>query len=118
MGDFTAGGFEAHVENGKLVIDKEGKFTKFVPSCPQLTFNAAESLKKGNSVTYITERCVITRTKEGLNIVEVAPGIDYQKQIIDLCPGVKFNVPSGGPKPMLPEIFQEKWGKLKDHVAK
>lgn len=118
MGDFTAGGFEAHIENGKLVIDKEGKFAKFVPECPQLTFNAKESLKKGNTVTYITERCVIKYTDEGLVLAEVAPGIDYQKQILDICPGVKFIIPPGGPKSMPPEIFEEKWGKLRDHMSK
>lgn len=114
MGTFTVGGLKCHVEDGKMVIDQEGRFAKFVPECPQLTFNAEESLKKGNTIKFITERCVIERTEEGLVLQEVAPGIDYQKQVVDVCPGVTFIIPEGGPKLMNPDIFQEEWGGLHD----
>ncbi len=118
MGTFSVGGLECHVEDGKMVIDKEGKFMKFVEECPQLTFNAAEALKKGNSILYITERCVIRRTEEGLILEEIAPGIDLQTQILDLVKGVEFIIPEGGPKLMDPAIFMEKWGGLKDIMTK
>ena len=114
MGEFAAGGLEGKVENGKLVITKEGKFPKFVAECEQVTLDAVETLKRGNTLTYITERCVIICTNDGLILSEVAPGIDYKKQILDLCPGVDFIIPQGGPKSMPPELFQEKWGGLKD----
>lgn len=112
MGNFNVGGAKCHVEDGKMVIDQEGKFQKFVKQCPQLTFNADEALKKGHEILFITERCVIRRTEEGLILEEVAPGIDMHKQIIDLIPDVHLIIPEGGPKSMPPEIFQEKWGGL------
>ena len=97
-----------------MIIDKEGKYPKFVEKCPQLTFNAEESLKKGNSILFVTERCVIRRTWDGLVIEEIAPGIDLQTQIIDQCPNVKFIVPEDGPKLMDEGLFREEWGELKE----
>ena len=48
MGSFTAAGLKTHIEDGKLVIDQEGKFKKFVKSCVQVSFNADEYVKRGN----------------------------------------------------------------------
>jgi propionate CoA-transferase len=118
LGTFTAGDIKCHVEDGKMVIDHEGEYAKFVGQCPQLTFYAEESLKKGNTILFITERCVIKRTWDGLVLEEIAPGIDMQTQIIDLIPEVKLIIPEGGPKLMDPAIFQEKWGGLRDIVTK
>lgn len=118
MGNFKVGGLECHVEDGKMIIDKEGKYPKFVEKCPQLTFNAEESLKKGNTILFVTERCVIRRTWEGLVIEEIAPGIDLQTQIIEQCPNVTFIVPEGGPKLMDEALFQEEWGGLREIMMK
>ena len=112
VGTFTAGGIQCKVEDGKMVIEQEGKFKKFVDSCPQLTFNADQSLGKGNKIIFITERCVIERTKEGMVLTEIAPGIDLQTQILDQM-GFAPVIPQGGPKLMDAELFQPKWGKLK-----
>lgn len=112
LGTFTAGGVKCHVEDGKMVIDQEGRFPKFVPSCPQLTFNAEQSLKRGNTILFVTERCVIKRTEEGLIITEIAPGIDLQTQILDQAQ-IPFIIPEGGPKLMPAELFQEEWGGLR-----
>ncbi|MDR0518644.1 MAG: acylcoa--acetate/3-ketoacidcoatransferase [Clostridiales Family XIII bacterium] len=111
-GSFTAGGIECAIEDGKLVIKKEGKFKKFVKSCPQLTFNAEQSLKLGNRILFVTERCVIERTTEGMVLKEIAPGIDLQTQILDQC-DVDFIIPEGGPALMDPKLFQPEWGGLK-----
>jgi len=113
VGTFTAGGLKCHVEDGKMVIDQEGKFKKFVNKCPQLTFNAEQSLKAGNTILFITERCVIERTTEGMVLTEIAPGIDLQKDILDQME-FKPIIPEGGPKLMDPAIFQPKWGKLRE----
>ena len=83
VGSFTAGGLKCHIEDGKMCIDQEGRFDKFVESCAQLSFNAQQCLAKGNRVTFITERCVIKRTAQGMVLAEVAPGIDIQTQILD-----------------------------------
>lgn len=113
IGTFTAGGIKCKVEEGKMVIVKEGKFKKFVKNCPQLTFNADQSLKKGNRILFITERCVIERTTEGMLLVEIAPGIDLQTQILDQMEFAPI-IPVGGPKLMDPEIFYPAWGKLRE----
>ena len=113
MGTFTAGGLECHVEDGKLHIDQEGRFNKFVDHCVQVSFNAAQCLKKGNKISYITERCVFERTEEGLVLTEIAPGIDLQTQVLDHM-GFRPIVPEGGPKLMDAALFQENWGRLKD----
>ncbi len=117
VGTFTAGGVKTKIEDGKMIIEEEGKFKKFVESCPQLTFNADQSLRRGNKILFITERCVIERTKEGMILKEIAPGIDLQTQILDQ---MEFQpiIPEGGPKLMNPEIFQEKWNKLPEYLEK
>ena len=113
VGTFTASGLKCHVEDGRLVIDQEGRFHKFVESCVQLSFNAGKSLERGNKVTFVTERCVLERRPEGLVLTEIAPGIDLQTQVLDQM-GFKPIIPEGGPKLMDPAIFEETWGHLKD----
>lgn len=115
VGTFTAGGFEAHVEDGKLVIDKEGKFDKFVDTCEQVSFNGTEYLKRGGRLVYVTERCVIERTEAGLVVTEIAPGVDLQKDVLDHMKG-GYVLPEGGPKLMPAEIFQETWGNLRNII--
>ncbi|MGI6020482.1 MAG: acyl CoA:acetate/3-ketoacid CoA transferase [Lachnospiraceae bacterium] len=110
VGTFTAKGLVEHIEDGKLVIDQEGKFDKFVDTCVQLSFSAIECLKKGNKVTFITERCVIEATMDGLMVTEVAPGIDLQKDVLDHM--AAYILPEGGPKLMDAALFQEEWGGL------
>ncbi|MDD7408869.1 MAG: CoA-transferase [Anaerovoracaceae bacterium] len=112
MGTFTTKGLKEHIENGKLVIDQEGKLPKFVKRSDQLTFVAPEALKKGHELIYVTERCVFKGTLEGLVLTEIAPGIDLEKDILAHM-GFKPIIPEGGVKLMDPAIFQEKWGGLK-----
>lgn len=83
-GTFTAGGLKAHIENGKLKIDQEGKGSKFLKHVEQVTFSGRYAFKNKQPVLYVTERCVFELREDGLYLIEVAPGIDIQKQIIDL----------------------------------
>ena len=114
-GTFTAGGLKTHIENGKLIIDQEGKFKKFVLHSPQIAFNAAESVKDGHSIIYVTERCVLIRDERGVVLSEIAEGIDLQKDILDQMefPPV---MPKEGVRTMPPEIFLDKWGHLSDYM--
>ncbi|HOO37191.1 MAG TPA: acyl CoA:acetate/3-ketoacid CoA transferase [Deltaproteobacteria bacterium] len=82
VGSFTAGGLEVAVEDGTLRIVKEGRVRKFVDRVEQLTFSGEYALKKNLSVLYITERCVFSLTEKGLKLVEIAPGVDIERDII------------------------------------
>jgi propionate CoA-transferase len=81
-GTLTAGGLEIAVENGALRIVREGRAQKFVPRVEQLSFSAARSRQVGQDVLYVTERAVFRLTAEGLQLVEVAPGIDVETQVL------------------------------------
>jgi len=83
-GTFTVGGLEVEVADGKLKIVKEGKIRKFVTSLEQVSFSAAHAVQNKQRVLYITERAVFTLTAEGLELIEVAPGIDIDSQIFEL----------------------------------
>ncbi len=80
-GTLTAGGVKVHVEGGKLKITQEGKIKKFIDQVQHLTFDGGYALEKGQDVTYITERAVFKLKPHGLVLIEVAPGIDVEKDI-------------------------------------
>ncbi len=84
LGTFTAGGLEVAAEGGRLVVRREGRIRKFVRSVPEAAFSGATAVARGQRVRYITERCVFALTPEGLELVEIAPGIDLQTQVLDL----------------------------------
>lgn len=84
VGMFTAGGLKTSVKDGKLQIDQEGREKKFVRQVEQKTFSGRHAAKKKQPVLYITERCVFSLCEEGLELVEIAPGIDLETQILPL----------------------------------
>lgn len=111
-GVFRAGGLKGRVENGNLVIDREGAESKFLKHVEQVTFSGNYANKTGQSVRYITERCVFELRKDGLYLIEVAPGIDIKSQIIDLMdfePKLDENI-----KIMDARLFREEKMGLKD----
>jgi propionate CoA-transferase len=70
------------IEDGRVRIAAEGKKWKFVEAVEQITFSGPLAVGKGQSVHYITERCVFELRAEGLQLVEVAPGIDIERDIL------------------------------------
>jgi propionate CoA-transferase len=91
-GTFTAGGLKTEVKDGKLRIVKEGRSRKFVKKVEQITFNGAFAAENDQPVLYVTERCVFRRSREGMELIEVAPGIDIERDILahmDFEPVVK-----------------------------
>jgi propionate CoA-transferase len=81
-GTFTAGGLEVEIAYGKLKIVKEGRARKFVNNVEQITFSGKYASSKSQPVIYVTERCVFQLTPDGLELIEVAPGIDIEKHIL------------------------------------
>ncbi|CAG2130639.1 acyl CoA:acetate/3-ketoacid CoA transferase [Cupriavidus numazuensis] len=90
MGTLTAGGLEVRAAEGKLQIVREGRVKKIVPEVSHLSFNGPYVASLGISVLYITERAVFEmRADDGgepcLTLVEIAPGMDLQRDVLDQC---------------------------------
>ena len=102
VGTFTAGPLEVEVSDGRLAIVREGNVGKFVAEVEHRTFSGAYALKRGQSVLYVTERCVFQLTPAGLELVEVAPGIDIDR---DILAHMQFAPIIDDPQPMDPRIF-------------
>jgi propionate CoA-transferase len=82
VGTFTAGGLKIELVDGKLNIIQEGRNKKFISDVEQITFNGPYTAEQGKEVYYITERCVMQLTPKGLEITEIAPGVDLEKDIL------------------------------------
>ena len=81
-GTFTTGGLQEEIVDGRVVVRKEGKVKKFVSQVEQITLSGRAALEKGQEVLYITERAVFLLTAKGLELLEIAPGIDPSKDIL------------------------------------
>lgn len=87
VGTFTAGGLEIEVADGRLHISSEGRAIKFVAEVEHRTFSGRIAFESGQTVRYVTERCVFALDDQGLCLTEVAPGIDIDR---DIAPHVGF----------------------------
>jgi len=83
-GFFTAGA-KLQVGDGKLAILQEGKSRKFIEAVEHVTFSGDMARKRGQRITYVTERCVVDLTNDGLVVREIAPGVDLQRDVLDLA---------------------------------
>ena len=83
---FNTKGLEIERKKDEVTILQNGAIPKFVNQVRSVSFSAARALKNGQRVLYITERCVFELTYAGLTLKEVYPGVDVQKDILDLLP--------------------------------
>jgi acyl CoA:acetate/3-ketoacid CoA transferase len=81
-GTFTTGGLELEPADGRLKILAEGKVRKLVPAVEQVTFSGRRAREQAQDVTIVTERCVLRLTADGLTVIEVAPGIDLERDVL------------------------------------
>lgn len=110
-GSFTAGGLAVEAKDGKLVILQEGKGKKFIDQVEHVTFSGKYAAKVGQPVVYVTERAVFTLENGEMTLIEIAPGIDLEKDVLalmDFKPRVSPSL-----KTMPTGIFRPKWGELK-----
>jgi propionate CoA-transferase len=105
VGTFTAGHLEVSIDDGQLKIIKEGELQKFVAMVEQRTFSGEHAFKSGQQVLYITERGVFRLIASGLELIEIAPGIDLERDIL----GQMAFHPAISPtlKMMDPRIFRD-----------
>jgi len=82
VGTFTAGRLQIAVEEDRLRIIEEGDTRKLVAEVEHRTFSGEYALKRRQPVLYITERCVFELAPGGLELIEIAPGIDLERDII------------------------------------
>jgi propionate CoA-transferase len=105
VGTFTAGDLKVSVGDGRLRIEKDGAIVKFVEDVEHVTFSGRTAVRNGQPVLYVTERCVFQLTKDGMELTEVAPGVDVER---DILARMRFRpVIVGTPRPMDPRIFRE-----------
>ena len=83
VGTFTAGKLDIAIADGQLRIAEDGGAVKFVDEVEHRTFSGPQAAKWGKDVVYITERCVFQLTADGLELTEIAPGVDLQRDILD-----------------------------------
>lgn len=102
-GAFTAGGLVIALEDGQMRVVHEGRSPKFIDRVEQITFSGERAGSTGQDVLYVTERCVFRRTAEGVELVEVAPGIDIER---DILANMQFRPIINVPKTMDPRLFR------------
>ncbi|MCB2224464.1 MAG: acyl CoA:acetate/3-ketoacid CoA transferase [Actinobacteria bacterium] len=101
-GTFTGGGLAAAVTPDGLRIEREGRYRKFVDAVSHTTL-ATSRIAPDVPITCITERAVFRLTRDGIELAEVAPGIDPERDVLalmDFAPIVK-----GDPVPMDLRLF-------------
>ena len=116
MGTFMAGNLEEKIIDGKLVIEHEGEKKKFVDKVQQITFSAAQAIKNNQEILYVTERCVFKLAKDGVELIEIAPGVDLEKDILsnmDFKPIISKDL-----KLMDERIFRDKPMNIKEEFLK
>jgi len=109
-GSFTAGGLKVKAENSKLIIVQEGKHKKFLNNVEHVSFSGKYAFNVNQSVLYVTERAVFTIGDGKLTLIEIAPGISLEKDVIaqmDFKPRISSQL-----KTMPESIFKPQWGEL------
>jgi propionate CoA-transferase len=104
VGTFTAGRLVVEARDGTLAIMKEGDARKFVAEVEHRTYSGSQGFKRRQPALYITERAVFRLGAEGLELVEIAPGIDLERDVLgqmDFRPVMR-----GAPKLMEAAIFR------------
>ena len=90
---FNTKGLQVEKDGNNVTITRDGTIPKFVQSVQSVSFSARKAIANGQKVLYITERCVFILTVRGLKLLEVYPGVDVRRDILDQLP---FDVDANG----------------------
>ena len=112
-GTFTSGGLKTSIVDGQLKILSEGRSAKFIDKLDQITFSGKLAATNNQPVLYVTERCVFRLVPEGLELIEVAPGIDIAR---DILAHMGFRPIMRSPKSMDVSLFSETLMQLDDRL--
>ena len=82
-GTFAAKGVQLETGQGSLRVRQQGSVHKLVRAVDQITFSGPQGLQRGQTVYYLTERGSFRLTAHGVELFEIAPGIDLQRDILD-----------------------------------
>lgn len=82
-GQFDAKGAKVEVRDGGIKIERNGEVKKFVSEVAAITFSSEQALARGQEVLYVTERAVFRLTSEGVELIELAPGADLQRDVLE-----------------------------------
>lgn len=102
-GTFTTGGLAVDVESGRLLITSEGRIAKYVDRVEQVSFNAHRAHLEGQEVLYVTERGVLRMEDGELTLIEVAPGLDPERDVVAQA-SARIQI-SAGLRVMDPRVF-------------
>jgi propionate CoA-transferase len=83
-GTLTAGDLDIEWERGKTIIRKEGRHRKFVPKLEQICYSAKMGRERCQVALFVTERAVFRIGDDGLELIEIAPGLDAERDVIAL----------------------------------
>ena len=83
-GTLTAGDVDIGWEGGKTIVRKEGRHRKFVPKVEQICYSAKMGRERGQLALFVTERAVFRIGDDGLDLIEIAPGLDAERDVIAL----------------------------------
>lgn len=119
VGTMTAGDKENKEEykiaDGTIKIVKEGKIKKLVDKVEQISFSGEYAAKSGREIFYVTERCTFKLVKGKVTLIDIAPGMDIEKDIIaqmEFRPEIASDV-----KVLPKELYGEAWGGLKEYIT-
>jgi propionate CoA-transferase len=113
-GTFVAGTLEIECRDGSLRIVRDGSVKKFVSRVEHVTFSGEVARASGKPVLYVTERCVFRLTRDGLELTEIAPGVDLERDILAKM-DFKPLIPRA-PELMDARIFAAEPMNLRDHL--
>ncbi|GHH88327.1 propionate CoA-transferase [Streptomyces sulfonofaciens] len=82
-GTLRGGGLKVQMGDGRLAIETEGRYPKFVREAQYVSFSAERAHRRGQRVLYVTERAVFALTAEGVELLEIAPGMDLRRDVLD-----------------------------------